>query len=80
MPNNPNEDTTIYKVVVNHEEQYSIWPADRENPPGWNDAGKTGTKEECMAYIQEVWTDMRPRSLREATAAWLDVPKRDPGA
>ncbi len=61
-----NEDSTLYKVVVNHEDQYSIWPADRENPPGWNDAGKTGTRQECMAYITEVWTDMRPRSLREA--------------
>lgn len=59
------EDTTIYKVVVNHEEQYSIWPADRENALGWNDAGKTGTKAECLAYIQEVWTDMRPLSLRK---------------
>ncbi|HKO36257.1 MAG TPA: MbtH family protein [Pyrinomonadaceae bacterium] len=59
------EDKTIYKVVVNHEEQYSIWPADRENALGWNDAGKTGTKEECLAYIKEVWTDMRPLSLRK---------------
>ena len=59
------EDTTIYKVVVNHEEQYSIWPADRENALGWNDAGKTGSKEECLAYIKEVWTDMRPLSLRK---------------
>src|SRR5919112_1031654 len=59
------EDTTIYKVVVNHEEQYSIWPADRENALGWTDAGKSGTKEECLAYIKEVWTDMRPRSLRK---------------
>jgi uncharacterized protein YbdZ (MbtH family) len=59
------EDTTIYKVVVNHEEQYSIWPADRENALGWNDAGKTGTKAECLAYIKEVWTDMRPLSLRK---------------
>ena len=59
------EDTTIYKVVMNHEEQYSIWPADRENPLGWNDAGKQGTKAECLAYIQEVWTDMRPRNLRD---------------
>jgi MbtH protein len=59
------EDTTIYKVVVNHEEQYSIWPADRENALGWNDAGKSGTKEECLAYIKEVWTDMRPLSLRK---------------
>lgn len=74
------EDTTLYKVVVNSEEQYSIWPADRENPLGWNDAGKTGTKQECMSYIQEVWTDMRPRSLREAMDGRLDVPKRDPEA
>lgn len=59
------EDTTIYKVVVNHEEQYSIWPADRENPLGWNDAGKTGPKAECLAHIKEVWTDMRPLSLRK---------------
>ena len=59
------EDTTIYKVVVNHEEQYSIWPADRENALGWNDAGKSGSKAECLAYIEEVWTDMRPLSLRK---------------
>jgi MbtH protein len=59
------EDTTIYKVVLNHEEQYSIWPADRENPAGWRDDGKKGTKAECLAYIKEVWTDMRPLSLRK---------------
>ena len=59
------EDTTIYKVVVNHEEQYSIWPANRELPLGWQDAGKTGTKQECLDYIKEVWTDMRPLSLRK---------------
>jgi uncharacterized protein YbdZ (MbtH family) len=59
------EDTTIYKVVVNHEEQYSIWLADRENPKGWQDAGKSGLKKECLAYIKEVWTDMRPLSLRK---------------
>ncbi len=58
------EDRTIYKVVVNHEEQYSIWPADRENPLGWRDAGKQGPKAECLDYVQEVWTDMRPLSLR----------------
>ena len=58
------EDTTIYKVVVNHEQQYSIYPAERANPLGWNDAGKTGLKSECLAYIKEVWTDMRPLSLR----------------
>jgi MbtH protein len=59
------EDNTIYKVVVNHEEQYSIWPADRENALGWNDAGKSGPKAECLAYIEEVWSDMRPDSLRK---------------
>ena len=58
-------DTTIYKVVINHEEQYSIWPADRENPLGWNDAGYTGLKQDCLNYIAEVWTDMRPLSLRK---------------
>ena len=65
MSRDEREDRTIYKVVVNHEEQYSIWPADRENALGWNDAGKSGTKEECLAYIKEVWTDMRPLSLRK---------------
>jgi MbtH protein len=59
------EDKTIYKVVVNHEEQYSIWPANRENALGWKDAGKSGSKAECLAYIKEVWTDMRPLSLRK---------------
>src|SRR5690349_6494104 len=59
------EDKTIYKVVVNHEEQYSIWWADRENPLGWRDVGKSGLKPECLAYIKEVWTDMRPLSLRK---------------
>ncbi|MDO9335237.1 MAG: MbtH family NRPS accessory protein [Caulobacter sp.] len=59
------EDTTVYKVVVNAEEQYSIWPADRELPAGWNEAGKSGSKAECLAYIQEVWVDMRPASLRK---------------
>ncbi len=59
------EDNTLYKVVVNHEEQYSIWPAGKENPLGWSDAGKSGLKPECLAYIKEVWTDMRPLSLRK---------------
>jgi len=58
-------DNTIYKVVLNHEEQYSIWPEYRANPPGWSDAGKRGSKSECLAYIKEVWTDMRPLSLRK---------------
>ena len=59
------EDTRAYKVVVNHEEQYSIWFADRELPAGWREAGKTGSKTECLEYINEVWTDMRPLSLRK---------------
>jgi MbtH protein len=65
MNSGDKEDHTIYKVVVNHEEQYSIWLADRENPLGWRDAGKSGSKTECLAYIKEVWTDMRPLSLRK---------------
>ncbi len=62
---NEEEDTTIYMAVVNDEEQYSIWPADRELPLGWHDAGKTGLKPEVLAWIEEVWTDMRPLSLRK---------------
>jgi MbtH protein len=65
MDRDEREDKTIYKVVLNHEEQYSIWPAHRENAPGWRDAGKSGTKEECLSYVKEVWTDMRPLSLRK---------------
>ena len=65
MPLDEEEDKTIYAVVVNHEEQYSIWPADRDLPLGWNTVGKSGLKPECLAYIKEVWTDMRPLSLRK---------------
>lgn len=63
----PSEDRTPFKVVLNDEAQYSLWPADREVPAGWKEAGKTGPKDECLAYIEEVWTDMRPLSLRQAT-------------
>ena len=59
------EDKKAYKVVVNHEEQYSIWPEDKENALGWRDAGKSGVKPECLAFIKDVWTDMRPLSLRK---------------
>jgi MbtH protein len=65
MSQSEREDATIYQVVVNHEEQYSIWPAHRENAPGWSAVGKSGSKAECLAYIKEVWTDMRPLSLRK---------------
>jgi MbtH protein len=59
------EDSTIYKVVVNHEQQYSIWPAHRENALGWSDADVQGSKQACLDHIKEVWTDMRPLSLRQ---------------
>ena len=65
----------IYQVVVNQEDQYSIWPDGRDLPPGWRAAGKTGTKAECLAYIEEVWTDMRPASLRDK----MDATARDEG-
>ena len=58
------EDTTVYTVVVNHEEQYSIWPTFKDIPLGWKAVGKEGSKQDCLAYIKEVWTDMRPLSLR----------------
>ncbi len=65
------EDTSneTYSVVVNDEEQYSIWLADRQLPAGWREVGKTGPKQDCLDYIQEVWTDMRPLSLRKAMEA-----------
>jgi MbtH protein len=59
------EDSKVYKVVVNHNEQYSVWPAERENALGWKDAGKRGLKSECLEYIKEAWTDMRPLNLRK---------------
>lgn len=59
------DDDKIYDVVVNREEQYSIWPADRELPLGWETIGFSGTKQECLDKIEEIWTDMRPLSLRK---------------
>ena len=58
------DDDRTYQVVVNDEEQYSIWPADRELPAGWRADGPSGDKARCLAHIDEVWTDMRPLSLR----------------
>ncbi|MBG0742687.1 MbtH family NRPS accessory protein [Cylindrospermopsis raciborskii LB2897] len=73
MYNNEQNDNIIYLVVVNHEEQYSIWPKwKRELPLGWRTVGKEGTKAECLAYIEEVWTDMRPLSLRKAMEAVVE--------
>ena len=57
-------ETATYIVVINDEEQYSIWLDGRDIPPGWRKAGKTGPKAECLAYVDRVWTDMRPLSLR----------------
>ena len=65
MPANEEQDTRTYTVVVNDEEQYSIWFAGRELPLGWRPANKTGTKQECLDHIKSVWTDMRPLSLRK---------------
>ena len=59
------EDTRVYKVVVNHEEQYSIWFADRAAPLGWSEVGKSGSKQDCLDYIKEVWTDITPLSVRK---------------
>ena len=61
-------DEEVYRVVINIEDQYSIWPVRKEIPYGWKDVGKSGTKEECLSYIREVWVDMRPRSLKEAVS------------
>ncbi len=63
------DDDRIYAVVINQEEQYSIWPQDRDVPAGWKPVGKTGTKQQCLDYIEEVWTDMRPLSLRKQMEA-----------
>lgn len=64
MPWNEDDEDQIFEVVVNHEEQYSIWPADREVPRGWRTVGVKAPKAACLAHIEQVWTDMRPLSLR----------------
>jgi MbtH protein len=69
IPTGEDEDSRVYTVVVNGEEQYSIWPAGREIPAGWRSAGRTGPKAECLAYINDTWTDMRPLSLRTSVAS-----------
>jgi MbtH protein len=60
----PEQDDRTYSVVVNHEEQYSIWLSGKELPPGWTETEKRGPRSECLAYIEEIWTDIRPLSLR----------------
>lgn len=59
------ENCESWRVVINLEDQYSIWPTFKPVAPGWREEGKTGTKEECLNHIKEVWTDMRPRSLKD---------------
>ena len=63
------DEETVFNVVMNHEEQYSIWPDYKDLPRGWTAVGKKGTKRECLDYIDQVWTDMRPLSLRQQMAA-----------
>ncbi|WP_432841865.1 MbtH family protein [Dactylosporangium sp. CA-092794] len=60
----PTEHEPVFTVVVNHEEQYSVWPAGRDLPAGWREAGVQGTRAECLAHIAQVWTDLRPLSVR----------------
>lgn len=67
MNDTTTSEPVLYKVVLNHEEQYSIWPVDQDNPSGWLSEGTIGTEEECLDRIEEVWTDIRPLSLRK----WL---------
>jgi MbtH protein len=70
----------LYKVLVNEEEQYSLWLAKLPNPLGWADAGKSGTKRECLDWVNEVWTDMRPLSLRKMMDAEANANTEAPAA
>jgi MbtH protein len=73
MSDTDSEDAVQHLVVVNHEEQYSIWPQYRDLPAGWEQAGFNGTKAECLEHIGKVWTDMRPLSLRESLESGADA-------
>lgn len=64
MESSEPETQTLFKVVLNDEEQYSIWPAERDNALGWRDEGTRGTREACLEHIDRIWTDMRPLSVR----------------
>jgi MbtH protein len=68
MQFDPNEDTRTYVVLVNHEEQYSLWLADRDIPRGWTAVGEPGSREACLEYVKEVWADITPLSLRRRAA------------
>jgi len=76
MTSEDDDDATIYQVVVNHEEQYSIWPTYRELPLGWQAVGINGSKSHCLDHIKTVWTDMLPLSLRKQMEAdMLSTPR-----
>lgn len=65
MSEREENDGVLYRVVMNEEEQYSIWPASKQMPLGWSEAGPQADKQQCLDYIKRVWTDMRPLSLRK---------------
>lgn len=69
MPVDSPDDDPLFKVVLNDQEQYSVWPTQRPNPLGWRDAGKSGTKADCLAFIAQIWDDMRPLSVRKQNDA-----------
>jgi MbtH protein len=71
MVNAFDDEATVFVVLVNDEDQYSLWPKFKEIPSGWKQVGPTGNKEECLKFVEATWTDMRPRSLREAREAAL---------
>ena len=70
------DDDSIFAVVMNHDEQYSIWPVDRDIPAGWSTVGKTGKKKELLEYIEQIWTDMRPLGLRTHMEAAAESSER----
>ncbi len=74
MDENDREPFDNYAVVINDEEQYSIWPTEKPVPVGWRAVGKEGIKQVCLDYINEVWTDMRPLSLRKKMEEWAKNP------
>lgn len=63
------QENATFKVLVNHEEQYSLWPDFKAVPAGWRETGTRGSKQECLDYVERTWTDMRPLSLRQAMDA-----------
>ncbi|WP_284691316.1 MbtH family protein [Pinirhizobacter soli] len=64
MSTSSSQPAAMFKVVVNQDGQYSIWPVEKAVPPGWTDGGNQGSKESCLEFISGQWTDMRPLSLR----------------